>query len=325
MNFQGKKILFIGPKFHDYEIMIKDQLELMGASVDFCTERSYGFDFNIVNNFFSSYMGRYQAKHYAKILKLTEGKTYDFLFVIRGYNMPISFLEHFKKHNHDCVTIMYQWDSQRTNPFSHLVDSFDIVKTFDFEDSENLNIKYIPLFYTKDVENYRSKGKVYEFDFFFMGFFFEERYEGVLKFKEFCDSKGYKLKPFLYMPFTTRVKYFLKRKKLDRSIVSFKHMDRTQYLEILSKSRIMVDVSNPRQTGLAMRVIESLACSTKVATNNVFFKKDELVANSGMVSLFDLNNISIEKEFFDLEINDDKKIVLSLEEWLKQIFYKDEA
>lgn len=325
MNFQEKKILFIGPKFHDYENMIKDQLESMGASVDFCAERSYGFDFNIVNNFFGSYVGRYQAKHYAKILKFAEGKKYDFLFVIRGYNMPISFLERFKKYNPDCVTIMYQWDSQRTNPFSHLVNSFDIVKTFDFEDSENLKIKYIPLFYTKDVEGYRSKNKVYEFDFFFMGFFFEERYDGVLKFKEFCGSKGYKLKPFLYMPFTTRVKYFFKRKKLDRSIVSFKHMDRAQYLDILSKSRIMVDVSNPRQTGLAMRVVESLACNTKVATNNVFFKKDELVANSGMVSLFDLHSISIEEEFFDLEVSQDKKIVLSLEEWLKQIFYKHEA
>ena len=320
MNFQDKKILFIGPKFHDYENMIKDELESMGASVDFFAERSYGFDFNIVNNFFGSHVSWYQAKHYGKILKLVEGKKYDFLFVIRGYKMPVSFLKRFKKYNPDSETIMYQWDSQRTNPFSHLVDSFDIVKTFDFEDSENLKIKYIPLFYTKDVDDYQSKDKVYEYDFFFMGFFFEERYEGVLKFKEFCVRNGYKLKPFLYMPFTTRVKYYLRRKKLDKTIVSFKHMDRPEYLKILSKSRIMVDVSNPRQTGLAMRIIESLACNTKVATNNVFFEKDELIANSGMVSLFDLNNISIKQDFFDIECKQNEKIVFSLEEWLKQIF-----
>ena len=322
MNFQEKKILFIGPKFHDYENMIKDQLESMGASVDFCAERSYGFDFNIVNNFFGSYVGRYQAKHYAKILKFAEGKKYDFLFVIRGYNMPISFLERFKKYNPDCVTIMYQWDSQRTNPFSHLVNSFDIVKTFDFEDSKNLKLEYIPLFYTHDVENYRSVNKSFEYDFFFMGFFFEERYEGVLKFKEYCIQNGFNLKPFLYMPFTTRIKYFFQRKKIDKTIVSFKHMNRPEYLNILSKSRIMVDVSNPRQTGLAMRVIESLACNTKVATNNVFFEKDELIANSGMVCLFDLNNITIKQDFFDFESKQNQQIVFSLEEWLRQIFSK---
>lgn len=320
MNFQEKKILFIGPKFHDYEIMIKEQLEGMGAFVDFFSERSYGFDFNIVNNFFSSNMSKFQTKHYGKILKSIETEKYDYLFVIRGYMMPVSFLEGFKKQNPDSKAIMYQWDSQRTNPFSHLIESFDIVKTFDFEDSENLKIEYIPLFYTHDVESYRSINKSYEYDFFFMGFFFEERYEGVLKFKEFCVRNGYKLKPFLYMPFTTRVKYFLRRKKLDRSIVSFKHMDRAEYLNILSKSRIMVDVSNPRQTGLAMRVIESLACNTKVATNNVFFKKDKNIANSGMVSLFDLNKIFIQQDFFDKDIIQNEKIVLSLEEWLKQIF-----
>jgi hypothetical protein len=176
------------------------------------------------------------------------------------------------------------------------------------------------LFYTKDVENYAQKVKVYEYDFFFMGVFFDERYEAVLKFKEFCAGNGYKLRPFLYMPFTTRVKYFLKRKTLDRSVVSFKHMERTQYLELLSKSRIMVDVSNSKQTGLAMRVIEALACQTKVATNNGFFKKDDLIRDSGMVSLFNLNDIYIEQDFLDVKFKENQKITLSLEEWLKKIF-----
>lgn len=320
MDFQNKKILFIGPKFHDYENMIIAQLKQMGSSVDFFAERSYNLDFNLVNNFFGSYMEKYQAKHYYKILKSVENTKYDYLFVIRGYKMTTSFLDEFRKFNPGSKTIMYQWDSQRTNPFSHLIDSFDMVKTFDFQDCENFNIKYIPLFYTKDVENYAQKVKVYEYDFFFMGVFFDERYEAVLKFKEFCAGNGYKLRSFLYMPFTTRVKYFLKRKTLDRSVVSFKHMERTQYLELLSKSRIMVDVSNSKQTGLAMRVIEALACQTKVATNNGFFKKDDLIRDSGMVSLFNLNDINIEQDFLDVKFKETQKITLSLEEWLKKIF-----
>lgn len=322
MNFQEKKILFIGPKFHDYEIMITEQLEAMGATVDFFSERSYNIDFNLVNNFCSSYMNKFQNRHYRKILKVIANKTYDYLFVIRGYKMPVSFLKDFQKQNPTSRTIMYQWDSERTNPFSHLIESFDSVKTFDFEDSKNFHLEYVPLFYTHDVEHYRGTSKAYDYDFFFMGFFFEERYAGVLKFKEYCIQNGFTLKPFLYMPFTTRIKYFLQGKKLDRTIVSFKHMKRPEYLKILSKSRIMVDVSNPRQTGLAMRVIESLACSTKVATNNVFFEKDKLIANSGMICLFDLNNITIKQDFFDFESKQNQKIVFSLEEWLRQIFSK---
>jgi hypothetical protein len=321
MNFSGKRILFISPKFHDYENMIKGQLEVKGAVVDFYPERSYNYTFTFINNFFNSYLSSYQARHYHKITDSIKGEKYDYLFVIRGYMLPETFLIDFKNHNPEGTTIMYQWDSERTNPFAHLIQSFDKVKSFDFEDCENFNIDYVSLFYTKDVENYRDRIKHYQYDFFFMGVFFEERYEAILKFKEFCTQNGYKLKSFLFMPFTTRVKYFLKGKKLDQSVISFKHMDRDDYLKNLSTSRIMVDVSNPRQTGLAMRVIESLACKTKIVTSNIFFRKDKLVADSGLVSLFDSDNIRIEQDFFDRDVEQNQKVVFSLEEWLIQIFF----
>jgi hypothetical protein len=322
MNLSNKRILFIGPKFHDYEILIKEELESKGAFVDFFAERSYSFIFTFINNFFKSYLKTFQAKHYGEITKKIKGKEYDYLFVIRGYMLPESFLSDFKKENPNSTKIMYQWDSERTNPFGHLIKSFDSVKSFDFEDCFNFNIQYVSLFYTKDVEHYRNMIKNYESDFFFMGVFFKERYEGILKFKEFCLKNGYKLKPFLFMPFTTRVKYFLKGKKLDQSVISYKHMDRADYLKILAATRIMVDVSNPRQTGLAMRVIESLACKTKIVTNNRYFEKDVVVKNSGMVSLFNLSDIIITDEFFEIAFNNDEKVVDSIDEWLTKIFTK---
>lgn len=320
MHIKEKNILFICPKFHNYEDMIKDQLMEFGAAVDFYAERSYGIDFNIINNFFKGYLMSYQKKHYEHILKKIQYKHYDYLFVIRGFMLPESFLHEFKRLNPDSKTIMYQWDSQRTNSFCHLNKLFDIVKTFDFKDSEDLNIPYLPLFYTKDVQAYQSLDKVYDYDFFFMGFFFKERYEAILRFKDYCNANGYKLMPFLYMPISTRLKYFLKGKRLDRSIVSFKHMNRIDYLNILSKSRVMVDVSNSRQTGLAMRVIESLACNTKIATNNTFFERDENIKQSGMVFLFNLQNITIDRKFLNKGFESSNKLVLSLEEWTKKLF-----
>jgi len=320
MHIKEKNILFICPKFHNYEDMIKDQLMEFGAAVDFYAERSYGIDFNIINNFFKGYLMSYQKRHYERILRKIQYKHYDYLLVIRGFMLPQSFLREFKRLNPDSKTIMYQWDSQRTNSFCHLNKSFDMVKTFDFKDSEDLNIPYLPLFYTKDVQAYQLLDKVYDYDFFFMGFFFKERYEAILRFKDYCNENGYKLMPFLYMPFSTRLKYFLKGKRLDRSIVSFKHMNRIDYLNILSKSRVMVDVSNSRQTGLAMRVIESLACNTKIATNNTFFERDENIKQSGMVFLFNLQNITIDRKFLNKGFESSNKLVLSLEEWTKKLF-----
>lgn len=320
MDFREKKILFIGPKFHGYEIMIKQELEILGASVDFYPERSYGFEFTLINNFCSSYMSRFQSNHYRRIWKSVKSNKYDFLFVIRGYMIPKFFIDAFKRSNPNSKSIMYQWDSQKTNPFKHIINSFDVVQTFDVMDSKELKIKYLPLFYTKDVEKHRRIPKECDYDFFFMGFFFEERYDAVLKFKEFCKQNGYKLNSFLFMPFSTRVKYFFKGIKIDRTIVSFKHMNRSHYLQTLSRSRIMVDVSNPRQTGIAMRVIESLACNTNVLTNNVYFQNDDVISKSGMVYLFDFNNIFIPKDVFEPKDPQNKEIVFSLSQWLMQIF-----
>ncbi len=320
MNLSGKKILFICPKFHKYEFIIKKIMEDSGGEVIYFPERSYGYDFNIVNNFFPKKLESYQKKHYNKIMDKITNEKFDFLFVIRGYKLPIHFLRNFKKKNPNCVSIMYQWDSQKTNTFSHLISEFDKVSTFDFEDSDNLNLKYIPLFYTQDVLNHKKNKNSSEFDFFFMGFFFEERYEALLKFREYCYNNGYTLKSFLYMPFSTRVKYFLKGRKLDLDVVSFKHMDREEYLKTLSVSKIMVDVSNSKQTGLAMRVIESLGCDTKVLTNNKNFIRDSKVAASGMIDLFDLSNINVNKQFLYSEPNIHSNAVFSIEEWLNEIF-----
>jgi len=320
MDLKGKRILFICPNFHGYEKMIEDQLIELGGVVDFFPERSYGLDFTIVNNFFNRFLKNYQQLYYSRIENAIEAKHYDYLFVIRGFMLPLSFLQFFKKRNPKSYTIMYQWDSERTNPYGHLVEYFDVVKTFDYKDSEDFNISYLPLFYTKDLEKFRSLKKSNEFDFFFMGFFFEERYEAVLKFKIYCEQKGYKLKPFLYMPPTTRIKYFLKAKKLDRSIVSFKHMDRITYLKTLSNSRVMVDVSNSQQTGLAMRVIEALACGTKVLTNNTYVNQDDIIKNSRLISVIDMDNITIDETVFNESNANRGPIVHSLKEWAIKVF-----
>ncbi len=325
MSFSNKKILFICPKFHGYETMIINKLESFGASVTYYPERSYKADFSIINNFYPSKMDKFQERHYNKILKDTKDNAFDYLFVIRGYKLSKVFLEGFRRQNPSAKTIMYQWDSDRTNHFSHLVSQFDKVSSFDFEDCENLKLEYIPLFYTDDVLEYVNNKKIYKYDFFFMGFFFEERYDAVLKFREFCNRNGYSLKAFLYMPFQTRIKYYFKRKNIDLDIVSFKPMPRKEYLTTLSESNIMVDVSNPGQTGLAMRVIESLACKTKILTNNHDFVKDQDVANSGMVAQFSISDINVDEDFFNLPANKVSNVVLPLSDWLGKIFKDYEA
>ncbi|VXA96199.1 Lipopolysaccharide biosynthesis protein [Flavobacterium sp. 9R] len=328
-NFKNKRILFIGPIFHNYHTLIKEKMEFLGASVDFYPERDYGLKFKVINNFFKKHVYKLQNNHYESILQNSKNEDYDYLFVIRGYMLPDNFINKFLQSNSKAKTIMYQWDSNQTNPFSTVAGLFDQVYSFDFKDCQDIPfLKYLPLFYTDDLIPYMEKKSVVVHDFFFMGWCFPERYKAVVSFREFAITNNYKLKAFLYMPFSSYLKEILKGNFLDRSIVSFTPMNRTEYLSILSKSKVMVDVSNPRQTGLAMRVIESLAIDVKVLTNNLNLKQDELIKNSESICFFSENNVYIDNKFIrDMPSKSTSRLMLSMEDWLKQIFFDqhDEA
>ena len=325
-NFQNKKILFIGPIFHNYHTLIKEKLESLGATVDFYAERDYGWKFKIINNFFKNHLTKFQNKHYDSILVNSKDVDYDFLFVIRGYMLPDDFVLKFEKLNPKAKTIMYQWDSNEANPFSNVATLFHQVYSFDFKDCNDMPfIKYLPLFYTDDLIPYREDKQEKEYDFFFMGWCFPERYEAVISFREFTIANNYKLKAFLYMPFSSYLKEILKGNFLDRSIVSFVPMNRDKYLNILSKSKVMVDVSNPRQTGLAMRVIEAIAINVKVLTNNMNLKHEKLVKNTEIFSFFEEKNVFVQHDFIreHSSISLDNSM-LSIELWLKNIFGNNE-
>lgn len=325
-NFQNKKILFIGPIFHNYHTLIKEKLEFLGATVNFYPERDYGWKFKVVNNFFKNRLSGFQKKHYDSILENSGNVDYDFLFVIRGYMLPDDFVSKFMKLNPKAKTIMYQWDSNEANPFSNVAALFHQVYSFDFKDCNDMPfIKYLPLFYTDDLIPYGQDEQEKEYDFFFMGWCFPERYKAVISFRDFAVGNNYKLKAFLYMPFSSYLKEIFKGNFLDRSIVSFIPMHRDEYLNILSKSKVMVDVSNPRQTGLAMRVIEAIAMNVKVLTNNMNLKQDKLVENTELFSFFDEKNVYVQHEFIkDKSSISSNNLMLLIELWLNNIFENNE-
>ncbi|ATP57995.1 hypothetical protein CPT03_16745 [Pedobacter ginsengisoli] len=319
-GLRGKRILFVGPVFHDYHLIIINKLKEMGAEVSFFPERSYKMGFKLINNLLPQQLGTYQKIHYRKA---NLSSNYDYLFVIRGFMMPAEFVNKFKELNPLAKLIMYQWDSEIANPFSHLLELFDFTYSFDFEDCKTFpGLKYLPLFYSDDVTNYAKNKTNAEFDFFFMGFFFPERYKALLRFRDFATANNYKLKGFLYMPLTSYIKEILKGAKIDRTVVSLKPMRRNDYLAFLGNTKVMVDVSNPNQTGLAMRVIESLATNTKVLTNNFRLMEDSKIYDQTSIAFFDDNAPIVDSSFLKVDQEDLRNRVLSIKHWLELIFMK---
>lgn len=316
MILQGKKILFIAPVFHDYHMLIVNKLEAMGASVEFYAERDYSFWFKLVNNLLHPFLSLKQALHYRKILRRTRRRRFNYLFVIRGYGMPPGFVEAFKRRNPSAIAVMYQWDSDRTNPFSELIPYFDVVRSFDYKDCETFGIPYLPLFYTDDVVEEAAKAHKIKYDFFFMGTYLPERYDAVIRFRDSLPDV-YRLKAFIYIPPTALKKEQLRGRTLDPDIVSTCPMARKEYLTILNESKVVVDVSCSRQTGLAMRIIEALATRRKILTVNEFIKSDPYY-DPRNIRLFDSSQPLIDVTFLNTPFYGQAG-VLSIGEWLQAV------
>lgn len=317
MDLKNKNILFIAPVFYNYHEIIKAELERCGAKVYFEPERDYTFKFTIVNNFFHNKLDSFQATHYRKIFNRTNNIEFDYLFVIRGYKISIEFLDLFKNRYPAATLIMHQWDSERNNSYAHLIDRFDRSFSFDAEDVKKYaGLKYLPNFYLNDVRKPISGN--YRYDILFLVSYLPERYEVVSKLKAFSSQYGLRLKAILVISFSTYLKEWLRGNRLDRNLLRFSPLGRSDYMKLFWQSKMIFDMGSNVQTGMSQRTIETVESGKKLLTNNVHVKNE---------SIFNADQIFVISKEFSSEILDfmDKPFTVratgySLENWIESIF-----
>ena len=326
---EKKKILYIGVKFYHYHLEIVQKLTNdYGASVTFFPERDTSIKYGIVNRLLPSYLERYQELHYKKILKQIKNQKFDYLLVIRGFKMPLWFVKKIKLHNPNIKTINYQWDSNTNSPFVNLDPRFNILPefdakiSFDYKDVKDFEeLTYGPTFYTDEIRQIGLKKKpiLPEYDLFYFGSYLPERYKGLLNFINYAAENNYKLKTYFYMPIRYYLIERLKGVKIDRSLIKLKPMNRAEYLKLFEQSKAIVDVSNEKQSGMAMRVIDALGSGKKVITTNNWIMHDE-VYDSRQVHVIDVHQIEIPSDFLRDEHIYPPKEQFTLDNWINRIF-----
>ena len=312
-----KNILFISPIFYDYHILIINELKSRGANVFFYPERKYNLLFTVVNNFFNNYIEKFQEKYYLNIFsEITKNKVnIDYLFVNRGYKIPISFLKKIKEQYPNCKMLMNQWDSNHNNPFYHLLPYFDKITSFDFEDCEQKSLKYLPNFYTANENEEKNTKK--DLEFLFLGVYNQERYAIIKPIVDVLKSKGLNFYIKLYLPLTFLVKELLRLNRIDFSIISFKKLNRLDYLKLLYRSKNIIDVSDLKQTGYSQRIIESFVCEKTIYTKNKFlideFGSEFFIYIGDKIGICNNQNKLNQKMF--------NKHLYSINQWIDTIFY----
>lgn len=312
-NNYKKNILFIAPCFHGYEKQIMQKLKEKGYNVFFFPERDYSIIYKLVNHTSKKLLQRKQNKHYLNILKQTKGVSFDYLFVIRGYRISANFLERFKEQNPNAKMIMYQWDSNKRNPYSNIVKYFNNVYSFDYNDCRDLSLKYLPLFYTDDIIDTSYKNNL-KTDFLFLGSYLPERYEALEKFIKYMSKTDYEFKYFLYINPAALIKEYIKGNFINLSYISIKPMKRAEYLFLLNSTKIVIDVSSNEQSGLAMRVIEAITLKKKIITSNKNILEEPFY-NPNNICIYDVNKPNIPGSFLETPFENNYK-TLSISEWL---------
>lgn len=329
-ELKGKTILLLAPDFFGYELEIKKELESCGAKVIYFDERPK-------NDFFTKAFIRLNLKniikkridkYYDGILSFVNNEKLDYLFLVGPETVDNKFINTIKNNNNGVKVYTYFWDSIKNKKKSlDYLPVSDKYFTFDSSDQViNKNIKFLPLFYIEDYQQVASIKNEIIYDVSFIGTVHSDRYNLVKKIEKIANNQN--LKTFLYFYSPSNILFSLQKlfKKefmsIDSKDISFKSLSKKDVVNIIGKSKIIIDIQHPKQNGLTMRTMEMLGAKRKIITTNSNIKKYDFY-NENNIYIFDRHSPEVDHEFFIKPYEEiDKNIYekYSLKNWIKTIF-----
>lgn len=271
-----KKVLLFAQPFFGYEKHIASQIEKQGYKVHFMNGRKgWLLDFFIS---FSDKRELIYQRHIKELLQYVPLEQFDIFLVIKGDGLTAEHIQYIRLRNPQMRLVLYEWDSLNNFDYRCLIPLFDKVMTFDFKDAEELGIGYLSLFYTEDINPVPVVKE--DIDILMIGTFLPERYNAMRRIKSIADNNGLKMMSHLFVA----PSFFAKQQILGRNKLGAKNKDlkifsisRPKLIEYYRRSKVILDVSHPNQTGMSMRVLECYGMNKKLITSNPAIGYDENV------------------------------------------------
>lgn len=328
IDLKDKKILFISPSFFGYEKSILSRLEQAGAHVDYFDERP-------ANSFWTKAFIRLNRKiivfrinkYYKRIAGAIRDKKYDYVFVINIEAMPHFFLEMLRRQSPEAKFILYMWDSIRnkahTRAYLHL---FDSVFSFDENDCKKIpRIRFRPLFFLNEYKEIASD-TCFEYDLSFVGTAHSDRFALIRKIQGLLQGEN--LKTYWYLYLQSRKLFFLNKaanpsfRDARPGDFNYKALPKNALIDIIRKSRIILDIQHPNQAGLTMRTIEMLGAARKLITTNPAITRYDFYSPRNIL-VIDRENPVIPDRFWKTDyqpVDESIYYKYSIDGWLADIF-----
>ncbi|MFC0875928.1 hypothetical protein ACE01N_05015 [Saccharicrinis sp. FJH2] len=327
--FEGKKILFIAPKFFNYDVIIKQKLESLGAEVYLFDDRPFNSAFikgliRINRKLLSFYINKY----YNNILYKSKSVIYDYVFFLKGESITENIIAKFRDKYSEAKFILYLWDSVKNNNNSGIYKYFDKILTFDKGDALKFEeFVFRPLFYFdiyKKIAQAEKQDFLYKF--LFIGTAHVDRITILKRIVQQVKGESNSFRIVLYMP--SKILFWY-RKLFDRNFrgvkiseIEFTPVGHDELVELMKQSSIVIDIQHPKQTGLTMRTLEVLGAKKKMITTNAEIEKYDFF-NTDNICVVDRYNPFVPQDFLESDYHEipfniyDK---YSLESWLVDCF-----
>lgn len=330
MDLNGKTVLLLAPKFFGYEIEIKKELENFGAKVIYFDERPK-------NDFFTKVFIRLNLKsfiskkiddYYKNIIEVTKCENVNYLFLVAPETIDLKIIEKIKQNHKNIQIFTYFWDSIKNKRtalnYLHISDKYF---SFDSNDIKVDNkIEFLPLFYIKDYENILNEREDILYDICFIGTIHSDRYKIIKQIEDQVRSIGLQTYFYFYSP--SKILFFFQKlfkkdfKFIKWDDVSFESLNKSNVLDIIEKSKCIIDIQHPFQTGLTMRTIEILGAKKKLFTTNKNVENYDFYKNDN-IFIINRNEPKLDFDFFKKDYKEVDTTIYekySLKSWLKTIF-----
>lgn len=254
-------MLYLHKDFYDYDFFIEREFRNRGVNI-------YSMNIDAPLNYLDKIKSKETLKkinydYQLSTVKKMPDNSFDVVFVLSGQGLEAETIEYLRRHN-KALFVWYIWDSvQNLKDFNKNKDLFDVIISFDKLEAKKMNMKYNPLFYIYKDSNYSS----IKYEISTIGHDRTYRREIIKKIIEYNDLKDCYI--FLHTSKKEIVKSFFAEdikfyKYLKNNKLHYKNM-----IDILNKSKIILDIPAPNQTGITMRTIEALGCKKKIITTNI--------------------------------------------------------
>lgn len=304
-----KQILFIGIGFYDYDNIIKNKLEDLGAKVTYININKEGKFLSFLKLFKLKIFFKklHQKKLYNNLHKTSSNQ--DYVFIIKGDKLTQSHIDLIKSKNKNAKFILYFWDDiERIKNKKLLLKEFSNIWSFDKKDCENYNLKFRPLFFRE--QNYVINKPIFLSG---IGAWHSNRIDLFRKYKNILNELGHSYYLKLYIG---KYKYIIERyvkfkiKKEDLNLITKKPIPYSNVNEIMKNSKFILDIPHISQNGLTIRTIEALANNCHILTTNTNIStykelpnnKFSIISNNPKEDIYKFLNNNFEPKAIEKEI-----------------------